>query len=159
LLRTGREVNDEMIEYWAGKLVQECMKLDKPLKDVKICIKGMTFRKGVKELYHSRNVALAQLLVEKGLDIYAYDELLTNKELEALGLRRLEPRVSRNEHVKTTIKGADHAHGHDVQAERGGYERIAGKGYQKTPLREESRRICEGALLYKEKNVNRTHQG
>ncbi len=38
----------------------ECMKIDKPLSRVKICIKGITFRAGVKEFYHSRNLALAR---------------------------------------------------------------------------------------------------
>jgi len=64
---------------------------DKPLKAVKICVKGLTFREGVKELSHSRNLALAKRLVEKGLDVYVYDDLLIREELEARGLRWLEP--------------------------------------------------------------------
>ncbi len=91
LLRTSREVNDEMIEYWAEKIVLECMKLNKPLNEVKICVKGITFREGVKELYHSRNLALARLLSEKGLDVYVYDELYSREEVEEMGLRYLEP--------------------------------------------------------------------
>ena len=63
--RTSREVNDEMILYWAERILLECMKVDKPLSKVKICIKGITFRAGVKEFYHSRNLALAKHLVRK----------------------------------------------------------------------------------------------
>jgi UDP-N-acetyl-D-mannosaminuronic acid dehydrogenase len=91
LLRVAREVNDEMINYWAEKIVLKCLEIDKPIKDVKICIKGITFREGVKELYHSRNLALAKLLMEKGLNVFAYDELLTAEEIEKLGLRWIEP--------------------------------------------------------------------
>jgi len=91
LLRTTRELNDEMINYWADKLVLECMKINKPLKDVKICVKGITFRKGVKEFYHSRNVALAKLLMEKGLNVFVYDELFNKEEVKNLGLRWIEP--------------------------------------------------------------------
>ncbi len=91
LLRTARKINDEMINYWANKIVQECLKINKPLSKVKICIKGLTYRKGVKETYHSRNLALAQLLAKKGLDTYAYDELLTPKEIEKFGLKPLQP--------------------------------------------------------------------
>ena len=69
VLRTARAVNDEIIEYWAERIVRACLKLDKPLKAVKICVKGLTFREGVKELSHSRNLALAHLLLEKGLDV------------------------------------------------------------------------------------------
>ncbi len=91
LLRTSREVNDEMINYWAEKIVLECMRLNKPLNEVKICVKGITFREGVKELYHSRNLALANLLSEKGLNVFVYDELYSKEEVEEMGLRHLEP--------------------------------------------------------------------
>jgi UDP-N-acetyl-D-mannosaminuronic acid dehydrogenase len=91
VLRTAREVNDEMVDYWAEKIMVECLKINKPLSEIKICIKGLTFRPGVKELYHSRNLALARLLLAKGLTVYVYDELFARKGLEELGLRWLEP--------------------------------------------------------------------
>lgn len=91
LLRNARELNDEMVEYWAERIVLECLKIDKPLNEVKICIKGITFREGVKELYHSRNLALARLLLEKGLNVYVYDELFDKNEIEKIGLKWIEP--------------------------------------------------------------------
>lgn len=91
LLRASREVNDEMIKYWAEKIVLECMKINKPLNEVKICVKGITFRNGVKELYHSRNLALAKFLMEKGLNVYVHDELFTKDEIEKMGLGFIEP--------------------------------------------------------------------
>lgn len=90
-LRTSREINDEMVEYWAEKIVLECMKINKPLNEVRICIKGITFREGVKELYHSRNLALAKLLMERGLDVYVYDELYSREEVGEMGLRWIMP--------------------------------------------------------------------
>ena len=91
LLHTSRLINDEMIQYWAEKILLECMKFDKPLSLVKICIKGITFRAGVKEFYHSRNLALARLLWEKGLEAYVYDPLLSQEEVEKKGLRYMKP--------------------------------------------------------------------
>ncbi len=91
LLRGSRQVNDEMIQYWAKEILLACMKIKKPLAEVKICIKGITFRAGVKEFYHSRNLALARLLMEKGLNAYVYDPLLSKDETEAMGLRHIEP--------------------------------------------------------------------
>ncbi|MCL4436159.1 MAG: nucleotide sugar dehydrogenase [Thaumarchaeota archaeon] len=91
LLRTARETNDEMINFWAGKITQKCLELNKPLAKIKICINGLTYRKGVKETYHSRNLALTQHLTKKGLNTYAYDELLTPKEIEKFGLKPLQP--------------------------------------------------------------------
>jgi UDP-N-acetyl-D-mannosaminuronate dehydrogenase len=38
LLRTAREQNDEMVEYWAEKIVLECLRIDKPLNELKICV-------------------------------------------------------------------------------------------------------------------------
>ena len=91
LLRTCRELNDEMVEYWAGKIVLECLKIDKPLNEIRICVRGITFREGVKELHHSRNLALVRLLMEKGLYVSVYDELLERDEIESMGLRSGNP--------------------------------------------------------------------
>ena len=91
LLKVAREVNDEMVGYWAEKIVLGCMAVNKPLNEIKICIKGITFRNGVKELYHSRNLALARLLMDKGLNVFVYDDLFTEEEVEELGLRWMEP--------------------------------------------------------------------
>ena len=60
-------------------------KIGKPLNEIKICIEG------VKELYHSRNLALAKLLMEKGLDVFVYDDLYSREEVGEMGLRYLEP--------------------------------------------------------------------
>jgi UDP-N-acetyl-D-mannosaminuronic acid dehydrogenase len=91
LLKTAREINDETINYWISKIIQETLKINKPLTQIKICVNGLTYRKGVKETYHSRNLALAKQLTEKGLHIYAYDELLTPAEIEKLGLKPIHP--------------------------------------------------------------------
>jgi UDP-N-acetyl-D-mannosaminuronic acid dehydrogenase len=91
LLRTGREINDGMIDHWTEKIVLASLKINKPLKDVKICVKGLTYRQGVKEFYHSRNLALAKQLVEKGLNAYAWDELMSKEEVEGKGLHWIDP--------------------------------------------------------------------
>lgn len=92
LLRASRELNDNMIEYWVERLVEGCVKIDKPLCDIKMCIKGITFRPGVKELYHSRNLALARQLLLKGLNVFVYDDLYTKTEIEQLNLKYIEPK-------------------------------------------------------------------
>jgi UDP-N-acetyl-D-mannosaminuronic acid dehydrogenase len=86
LLRTAREINDDMVNYWAEKILMECMKIDMPLNQVKICIKGITFREGVKELYNSKNFVLAKILMEKGMNVGVYDEMFSAEEIEDLGL-------------------------------------------------------------------------
>ncbi len=91
LLRAGREINDEMIDYWGERILAQCLKIDKPLSRIKICIKGITYRAGVREFYHSRNLALAKLLEKKGLDVYVSDPLLSGEEVEGRGLRFIKP--------------------------------------------------------------------
>ena len=80
-----------MVYYWAERIVLECMRINKPLNEIKICVNGISFREGVKELYHSRNLALAKLLSEKGLNVYVYDELFSREEIEEMDLRYLDP--------------------------------------------------------------------
>jgi UDP-N-acetyl-D-mannosaminuronic acid dehydrogenase len=87
LLQTSQTINDEMIDYWADRISFECMKIDKPIKKVKICIQGITFRKGVKSLYNSRNLALVKHLMEKKLNVFVYDELLSREEIAELGFK------------------------------------------------------------------------
>ncbi|MFO7967184.1 MAG: nucleotide sugar dehydrogenase [Archaeoglobaceae archaeon] len=87
LLRTAREMNDEMADYWVNKIVSECTKIDKPLRNIKICVKGITFREGVKELYHSRNLEIVRRLMAKDLDVSVYDEMFTPDEIEQMGFK------------------------------------------------------------------------
>jgi len=91
LLRTAREINDDMINVWIEKILLSCLKVNKSLSEIKICVKGITFRKGVKEIYYSRNLELVKVLKEKGLRVYVHDELFTPEELKALGLEYLNP--------------------------------------------------------------------
>ena len=91
ILKIAREVNDDMINYWAERIVLECMKIEKPLKDIRICVKGITFRRGVKETRFSRNLALAKLLKEKGLNVCVFDEMFNKEEIEKLGLVYAKP--------------------------------------------------------------------
>ncbi len=92
LLRTSREINDQMMNYWAERIILECLRVNKALGDVKICVKGITYREGIKELINSMNLALVKLLVKKGLNVYAYDELFTREEIEKMDLKFIDPR-------------------------------------------------------------------
>lgn len=79
-----------MIKYWTEKITLECLQLDKPLKDVRICLQGITYREGVKGLHHSRNMALARMLMKKGLNVSVCDELFSENEVESLGLKAMK---------------------------------------------------------------------
>jgi UDP-N-acetyl-D-mannosaminuronic acid dehydrogenase len=91
LLYGSHLINDSMVEYWCDKIVDTCMRLKKPLNEIKICVKGITFRDNVKNLSHSRNLALVRLLTESGLDVYVYDKMFSKEELKNIGLNYLPP--------------------------------------------------------------------
>lgn len=91
LLRSSREINDQMMNYWAEKIILKCLHIDKSLENVKICIKGIAYREGIKELINSRNIALTKILKKKGLNVYTYDELYTKEYIEEIGLKFIEP--------------------------------------------------------------------
>jgi len=91
LLYDSHLINDGMIEYWRDKIVDTCMRLKKPLKEIKICVKGITFRDNVKNLSRSRNLALVRLLTEIGLDVYVFDKMFSKEELKNIGLNYLSP--------------------------------------------------------------------
>lgn len=84
LLNASRDVNEDMINYWAEKIILKALEIDKPLKDVSILVKWITYRQWVKELYHSRNLALANLLKEKWLNLLVNDPMFSETELKEL---------------------------------------------------------------------------
>jgi UDP-N-acetyl-D-mannosaminuronic acid dehydrogenase len=73
-----------MINYWSEKIILKALEVNKPLNEVSILIEWITYRKWVKELYHSRNFALAKLLKEKWLNLLVSDEMYNESELKDL---------------------------------------------------------------------------
>jgi UDP-N-acetyl-D-mannosaminuronic acid dehydrogenase len=91
LLLSSHCVNDEMIDIWAQRIIACCKNVKKPLSEVKICIKGISYRKGVKSLYRSRNLALVKLLKKNGLNVYVHDDLFTPDEIKQMNLSYSAP--------------------------------------------------------------------
>jgi len=86
VLQASYHVNDEMIQYWADRIITRCQTLEIPLEQVTICIQGISFRKGIKNTYYSRNLALARLLMKKGMHVVIEDPLFSAQEIQKLGL-------------------------------------------------------------------------
>jgi len=84
LLSTSRLINEDMINYWSWKIILKALEIKKPLKDVKVLVKWITYRSWAKETYHSRNLALAKLLKEKWLNLFVFDEMYSEDEINKL---------------------------------------------------------------------------
>jgi len=91
LTKVAREINDGMVEYWAKKILEKSKKIGKPNKKISICIRGITYRPGVKETFNSRSLALIKVLERRGIDVRVYDPLYTKNEIEKMGLRYTKP--------------------------------------------------------------------
>ncbi|MDD5022722.1 MAG: nucleotide sugar dehydrogenase [Candidatus ainarchaeum sp.] len=91
LSKTGRKINDKMIDFWAEKIIEKAKKLGKPINEIKICIKGLSYRKGVKETAYTRSIPLIRKLESLGVDVYAYDELYSKEEIEKMNLKYSNP--------------------------------------------------------------------
>ena len=85
LLQTSREINEDMIYYWTEKIIEKALNINKSLKDLVILISWITYRKWVKELYHSRNLALAKHIQSKWFNLRVNDEMYNKNEIEDLG--------------------------------------------------------------------------
>ncbi|MEM4335735.1 MAG: nucleotide sugar dehydrogenase [Candidatus Anstonellales archaeon] len=91
LMKTAREVNDGMVDYWKAEILKRIKKHGKESKKAKICIYGLTYRPGVKETYGSRSLALYASLKKEGYNVYGWDDLLNQDEIKKLKVKIKKP--------------------------------------------------------------------
>ncbi len=83
VVATSRRVNDGQVDVALQILQSQLGGLD----DVPILVLGLTYREGVKELAYSRALPLMERLAKANAQVWAYDPLLSDKEIERLGAR------------------------------------------------------------------------
>lgn len=91
VLNASNEVNDNMVLFFSKKIIDTCQCINKPLRSIRVCVNGITFRKGVKSVCRSRSIVLINRLISQGVNVYAFDELYDKNEIEQMGLRYLHP--------------------------------------------------------------------
>lgn len=82
LARAGREVNDGMAGYAAGRLAGALG----GLTGRSVIVLGLAYRPDVKEAAFSSTFGLARALTERGATVAVHDPLFTAEEIAALGL-------------------------------------------------------------------------
>ncbi|MEK6943373.1 MAG: nucleotide sugar dehydrogenase [Nanoarchaeota archaeon] len=83
LIKVARKLNDDMIEFYAGKVAA--------IGGKKVGVIGLSYREGVKEKAYSRSVDMIKLLQKKGYDVYGYDLLYSAEEtLKEFGCKYLD---------------------------------------------------------------------
>ena len=76
VIEKAREVNDEMIVYYANKL---------KVKEGKVLVLGLTYRENVKELAYTRSIPMIKLLKDRGYEVFVNDPMYSKEEIEELG--------------------------------------------------------------------------
>lgn len=76
LMRTARVVNDSMPEYVVG-LLEEA--LSRPLKDCRICILGVSYKKNLVDMRESPSFVLSKLLEKKGASVFLCDPVVQSQ--------------------------------------------------------------------------------
>ncbi|MBN4049065.1 nucleotide sugar dehydrogenase [archaeon AH-315-M20] len=74
LLKSARDLNDSMLEYYAKKV-------DK-IGGKKVGLIGLSYREGVKEKTYSRSTNMIALLKKKDYEVYGLDPLFSKEEIE-----------------------------------------------------------------------------
>jgi UDP-N-acetyl-D-mannosaminuronic acid dehydrogenase len=85
LLRTAREINEEMPKHVVELLVRAMNENGIPMKGSKVLVLGLTYRGGVKEFYNSPALKIIEELKKWGSVVYAYDPLCNEEDARIFG--------------------------------------------------------------------------
>jgi nucleotide sugar dehydrogenase len=83
LVETSRRVNDAQVDAAVAAVAGAIGGLAGAL----VCVLGLTYREGVRELAYSVALRLIPALAAAGADVWAYDPLLSDDEVATLGAR------------------------------------------------------------------------
>lgn len=76
MLRTARQVNEDMPEFTVSKVREELAAEGKKVEEVSILVLGLTYRPGVEEIRASPSIEIAQQLSDAKADVYGVDPVL-----------------------------------------------------------------------------------
>lgn len=83
VILAGRRINNGMGKFVAEQTMKRLGQLDRPLKDLKVAVLGLTFKENVPDLRNSRVPDIIRELQEYGVQVLAHDPLAESKEAVA----------------------------------------------------------------------------
>lgn len=101
ITQLARQLNEKMPIHMVDLVADALNECEKPIKNSKIGILGLTFRGDVKATYHAPAHPIIKLLKAKGAKILAHDPLLSKEEIEK------EFKVSSAESLEELFHGTD----------------------------------------------------
>jgi UDPglucose 6-dehydrogenase/UDP-N-acetyl-D-galactosamine dehydrogenase len=89
VILAGRSTNDSMPKYVAEMAIKGLNEAGKAVKGSKVLIMGLTYKENVPDVRESPITGLVDVLKEYRAELYGYDPLLTNEDIERFGVTAL----------------------------------------------------------------------
>ena len=86
VILAGRAINDYMPKHVAEMAIKGLNEVGKVIKGSKVLIMGLTYKENVSDTRESPVKEMVKELKEFGVEIYGYDSLLSEKEIESFGV-------------------------------------------------------------------------
>lgn len=81
VILAGRRTNDGMAAFVVERTIKELIAADKPIRDAKIAVVGVTFKENVPDVRNSRIPEICRSLVEYGAKVSVFDPLADPNEV------------------------------------------------------------------------------
>lgn len=92
LIKTARQINDSMVDYVVGKIVE---RLGGRIRGKKVGLVGLSYRRGVREAKFTLAHGLIKALKKRGIQVYGQDPVFTDDEIKKIF--RVRPFKRRNQ--------------------------------------------------------------
>ena len=90
VILAGRTINDYMPKHVALVAIKGLNDIGKVIKGSRVLIMGLTYKENVPDTRESPAKELVKGLMEFGIEVYGYDPLLSNEEIEEFGVEVLD---------------------------------------------------------------------
>jgi UDPglucose 6-dehydrogenase/UDP-N-acetyl-D-galactosamine dehydrogenase len=90
VILAGRAVNDYMPRHVAELAIKGLNDAGKVIKGSKVLIMGLTYKENVPDTRESPAREMVKALQEYKMDVYGYDPLLSEKEIEGFGVKAID---------------------------------------------------------------------
>jgi len=90
VILAGRSINDYMPKHVAEMVIKGLNEVGKVIKESKVLIMGLTYKENVSDIRESPVSDMIKELKEFGVEIYGYDPMLTNMEIEEFDVKALD---------------------------------------------------------------------
>ena len=108
VILAGRAINDYMPKHIAEMAIKGLNEVGKVIKGSKVLIMGLTYKENVPDTRESPVREMVKELKEFGVEVYGYDPLLSNEEIEGFGVKGLNELNMKNEKMDCIIITVTH---------------------------------------------------